>query len=96
MCTVHILRLPLLSWPCRLGGANPKYLTPSEVLLICLLTALPPSPPGLAPCRLGGTNPKYLTPSEVREILRRMWDLNEPILAFIYPTGAQCRAPLEE
>ena len=41
------------------------------------------------PCRLGGTNPKYLTPSEVREILRRMWDLNAPILAFIYPTGAQ-------
>ena len=38
-------------------------------------------------CRLGGAHPKYLTPSEVREVLRRMWELNEPILAFIYPTG---------
>lgn len=38
-------------------------------------------------CRAGGTNPKYLTPSEVREVLRRMWELNAPILAFIYPTG---------
>ena len=32
-------------------------------------------------------NPKYLTPSEVREVMRRMWALNEPILAYIYPTG---------
>lgn len=32
-------------------------------------------------------NPKYLTPSEVREVMRRMWTLNEPILAYIYPTG---------
>lgn len=45
--------------------------------------------PGPAPCRLGGQHPKYLTPSEVREVLRRMWALNAPILAYIYPTGAR-------
>ncbi|PSC74762.1 beta and beta-prime subunits of DNA dependent RNA-polymerase [Micractinium conductrix] len=40
---------------------------------------------------LGGAHPKYLTPSEVREVLRRMWELNEPILAFIYPTDVARR-----
>lgn len=38
-------------------------------------------------CSLGGANPKYLTPSEVMEVMRRTWELNEPILAFIYPAG---------
>lgn len=32
------------------------------------------------------TTPKYLTPTEVREIMRRLWELSEPILAYIYPT----------
>ncbi len=55
-------------------------------------TPLQPPPPSLPPPRsLGGANPKYLSPSEVKEVLRRMWELNEPILAFIYPTGG-CRA----
>lgn len=38
---------------------------------------------------LSAASPKYLTPSEVREVLRRMWQLNEPILAYIYPTGGR-------
>jgi len=40
---------------------------------------------------LAGGTPKYLTPTEVREILRRMWELNEPILAYIYPTDVARR-----
>ncbi|KAL4436828.1 hypothetical protein ABPG75_003967 [Micractinium tetrahymenae] len=40
---------------------------------------------------LGGANPKYLTPSEVREVLRRMWELSAPILAYIYPTDVARR-----
>ncbi|KAL4526208.1 hypothetical protein Ndes2437B_g07463 [Nannochloris sp. 'desiccata'] len=40
---------------------------------------------------LSGDTPKYLTPTEVREILRRMWELNEPILAYIYPTDVARR-----
>jgi hypothetical protein len=47
-----------------------------------------------APCRsLAAAHPKYLTPTEVREVLRRVWDLNEPILAYIYPTGEPGRGP---
>ncbi|KAI3425875.1 hypothetical protein D9Q98_007848 [Chlorella vulgaris] len=40
---------------------------------------------------LGGANPKYLTPSEVMEVMRRTWELNEPILAFIYPADVARR-----
>jgi DNA-directed RNA polymerase I subunit RPA1 len=40
---------------------------------------------------LSSDTPKYLTPTEVREILRRMWEINEPILAYIYPTDVARR-----
>jgi DNA-directed RNA polymerase I subunit RPA1 len=40
---------------------------------------------------LSGDTPKYLTPTEVREIIRRMWEINEPILAYIYPTDVARR-----
>jgi len=48
-------------------------------------------PPAASVSVLSGDAPKYLTPSEVREILRRMWELNEPILAYIYPTDVARR-----
>lgn len=35
--------------------------------------------------------PKFLTATEVREIMRRMWELNDPILAYIYPTDVARR-----
>ena len=35
--------------------------------------------------------PKFLTPSEVRDIMRRMWKINEPMLAYIYPTDVARR-----
>lgn len=46
---------------------------------------------GGAGAALSGDTPKYLTPTEVREILRRVWDINEPILAYIYPTDVARR-----
>ncbi|EFN55686.1 hypothetical protein CHLNCDRAFT_133943 [Chlorella variabilis] len=43
---------------------------------------------------LSGGHPTYLTPSEVKEVLRRMWELNEPILAYIYPTESTAQEQL--
>lgn len=37
------------------------------------------------------SNPKFLTPVEVKEIMKRMWDLNDPLLAYIYPTDVARR-----
>lgn len=42
--------------------------------------------PSAASAGLTGDNPTYLTPTEVREIMRRMWELSEPLLAYVYPT----------
>ena len=44
-----------------------------------------------AAAALSGDTPKYLTPTEVKEILRRMWTINDPILAYIYPTDVARR-----
>ena len=44
-----------------------------------------------AAAELSGDTPKYLTPTEVREILRRVWDVNEAILAYIYPADVARR-----
>ena len=49
------------------------------------------APPRSLSSRRAGEHPKYLTPSEVLEILRRMWELNEPLLAYLYPTGGRQR-----
>lgn len=35
--------------------------------------------------------PKYLTPSEVQEIMRRLWQTSEPLLAYIYPADVARR-----
>jgi len=83
------LPLPLL--PNHAEPAPPKFLLPctwppQSRCPTDLLTLYLPSNPFRNP-RSPSANPKYLTPSEVREVMRRMWALNEPILAYIYPTG---------
>jgi DNA-directed RNA polymerase I subunit RPA1 len=40
---------------------------------------------------LSGDSPTYLTPTEVREVMRRFWELNEPLLAYVYPADVARR-----
>jgi DNA-directed RNA polymerase I subunit RPA1 len=39
----------------------------------------------------GGADPSYLTPTEVREVLKRVWAANAPLLALVFPAEAARR-----
>lgn len=69
---------------------NPPTATANKKNLHCCHSTQPLCCP-TAPRVTANENPKYLSPAEVKEIMRRMWELNEPLLQYIYPTDVARR-----